>query len=167
MHNRRLYFLLPDVSHARDIVGELQSTGLDKKHIHVMAKDGVDLEDLPRATHRQTRDTMHAIGDWLWTINVAVFSVSLILLLWTLTEPSLLSVSMLLIMAATIIGGYFWAQVPDTHIKEFRPEMSHGEILLMIDVPKQHLFKVEEQVHRRHSEAISGGTTWMVDAFGL
>jgi hypothetical protein len=74
---------------------------------------------------------------------------------------------MLLVMVVTFIGGYFWAQVPDTHIKEFRPEMSHGEILLMIDVPEQHLFEVEEKVHRHHPEAILGGATWMVDAFGL
>lgn len=167
MYNRRLYFLLPDVSHAQDIVKELRSTGLDKKHIHVMAKDNVNLEDLPRATQRQRHDTMHAVEDWFWKINLAVFFVALLFLLSTLTEPSLLSILMLLVMAVTFIGGYFWAQVPDTHIKEFRPEMSHGEILLMIDVPEQRLFEVEEQVHRRHPEAIAGGTTWMVDAFGL
>jgi hypothetical protein len=167
MYNRRLYFLLPDVSHARDVVKELLSTGLDAKHIHAMAKENIDLEDLPRATFRQQRDHMHTIEDWLWKINLVVFFVALFILLWTITDPSGLSILMLLVMVVTFIGGYFWAQVPDTHIKEFRPEMSHGEILLMIDVPEQHLFEVEKKVHRHHPEAILGGATWMVDAFGL
>ena len=167
MYNRRLYFLLPDVSHARNVVKELLTIGLDDKHIHTMAKKNVDLEDLPRATLRQRRDTLHAIEDWFWKINLAVFFVALLILIWTLTDLSRLSILMLLIMAVTFIGGYVWAQVPDTHIREFRPEMSHGEILLMIDVPEQHLFEVEERIHRRHPEAIAGGTTWMVDAFGL
>ncbi len=49
MH-RRLYFLFPEVEHARRVVEELEQAGVDNDHIHAMARPEIDLSSLPRAT---------------------------------------------------------------------------------------------------------------------
>ena len=58
---RRLYFLLPNVARARQVVDELLLARVDDHHIHVMARDGVDLGDLPRANLLQRSDFVHGI----------------------------------------------------------------------------------------------------------
>jgi hypothetical protein len=165
--NRRLYFQLPDVGHARQVVREALLMGVHKTHIHTMARGDIDLEDLPQATSRQRQDIIHVIGDWLWKINLVVFFAALVTLLLTITSPSSLSILMLVVMAATFVNGFFWARVPNTHLSEFREAMSHGEILVMIDIPEENVAKVEDNIHRRHPEAIEGGTSWSIATMGL
>ena len=52
-------------------------------------------------------------------------------------------------------------------VKDFHQEMSHGEILLMVDVMGYRVHGIEQHVHRHHPEAVSGGSSWMIDAFDL
>lgn len=165
---KRLYFLFPDANHAQTVVNELVEFDVSQDHMHAMAKRGVDLGNLPRASLRQRRDMAHKIEYTIWQIDLAVFAFASILFLYHLFQQAYaLSLLMLLIMAITFIVGYIWTNVPDTPIREFRHEMAHNEILLMIDVPTSRVYEVGEKVHRNHPEAIAGGTTWMVDAFGL
>jgi hypothetical protein len=44
---RRIYFLVPDISTTKRIVDELLLSRIGEKHIHVVAKRGTELEDLP------------------------------------------------------------------------------------------------------------------------
>ncbi len=57
---RRLYFLVPDIDHTRKIVDELLIARVDEKHIHVIAKEGTPLEDLPEAGLSQKSDLIPA-----------------------------------------------------------------------------------------------------------
>lgn len=57
---RCLYFLVPDIDHTRRIVDELLLTRVDEKHIHVIAKEGTPLEDLPEAGLTQKSDLIPA-----------------------------------------------------------------------------------------------------------
>jgi hypothetical protein len=85
----------------------------------------------------------------------------------TITSHPVVSAMVLITIAVTFINGYFWARVPDTHLSEFRAAMSHGEILLMIDVAEQDLANVETNFHRHHPGAIECGTSWSVAAIDL
>ena len=53
---RRLYFLLPDVAHARAVVAKLEKNGIERKYTHVIAAKGIDLEGLPLASPNQRMD---------------------------------------------------------------------------------------------------------------
>ena len=57
--------------------------------------------------------------------------------------------------------------VPDVHLTEFTDALSHGEVLLMVDVPVDRVAEIEKAVHHRHPEAVVGGVSWAVDAFGI
>lgn len=46
---RRLYFLVPTVDSARKLNDELLLARVEERHIHVIAKEGTPMEDLPEA----------------------------------------------------------------------------------------------------------------------
>jgi hypothetical protein len=58
---RRLYFLLPNVPRARQVVDELLLARIDDHHIHVMAREGTPLGDLPKANLLQRSDFVHGM----------------------------------------------------------------------------------------------------------
>ena len=165
---KRLYFLFPSSAHALKVVDELVHLGITREHMHAVAKPGVDLGNLPRASMRQRKGMAHKIEYGLWQFNLAVFAAALTVGAISLFNQQFqLSIAMLFVMAITFVIGYLWAQVPDMPVKDFHQEMSHGEILLMVDVPTYRMYGIEQHVHRHHPEAISGGTSWTIDAFDL
>jgi hypothetical protein len=61
----------------------------------------------------------------------------------------------------------FAVHVPDVHLTEFTDAVSHGEILLMVDVPSKRVTEIGGVVRRNYPEAVAGGVSLSVDAFGL
>ena len=59
---RRLYFLLPDVKSARQVFKKLLLARIEDRHIFFLAKEGVELSDLPEATMLQKSDEIHGLG---------------------------------------------------------------------------------------------------------
>jgi DNA-directed RNA polymerase specialized sigma subunit len=57
--------------------------------------------------------------------------------------------------------------VPDVHLTEFTHALSHGEILLMIDVSASRVARIEKHIHQKYTDAYGGGVSWTVDALGL
>ncbi len=58
---RRAYFLLPDVEVARKVVDELLLARIDVHHIHVIAREGTPVMDLPEASIAQKSDVVSAL----------------------------------------------------------------------------------------------------------
>ncbi len=163
---RRLYFLLPEPDKARRVVAELVEVGVDERQMHVLARDGVDLSGLPAATAEQRRDLAERIERLLWGGNLAVFWIALMAFLATLfTGLSAWSVVAVAVMIATFVAGALFALlVPNVHLEEFRDALAHGDLLLMVDVPRRRVAEVEDRVHRHHPEAAVGGVSWTIGA---
>jgi hypothetical protein len=169
MFTRRLYFVIPDESQALQMVADLEATGVDHAHIHAMAGRGMTLEKLPLANKRQRQDAAWRLQHTVWTGNLVLFSLGLISLIISITQYSLAgSILSLFLMILTFTAGVLFAtRVPDTHLDEFRGVLSHCEILLMVDVPKQRVAEIEEMIYRHHPEATAGGTGWTIEALGI
>lgn len=165
---RRLYFLFPDEPHAQRAVDDLISLDISERRIHAIAKN-VALKTLPPATHRQKNDTAFRIEWFLWTANLVVFSLAVIAFVIALIDVAFIwAIIAFGVMAASFIAGeYFVVHVPDVHLSAFADALSHGEILLMIDVPKSHVAEIERFIHHKYPVAVVGGVSWSVDAFGL
>ena len=164
---RRLYFLLPDVEHARLVVRELLASGLVAGQVHALARPGTDLQDLPYTTRRQRRDLGALLETVLWDGNLALFFIALvavIALAWLQIGWYWLLLPGAVMLATFLLGEEFTRRVPDVHLSEFRDALQHGEILLMIDVPPGEVDRVETMVHRHHPGAVTGGVGWHVDA---
>ena len=58
---RRLYFLIPSVESAHQIVNELLLARIHSEDIHVVAREGIELGDLPEASFTQKSDLVPAM----------------------------------------------------------------------------------------------------------
>ncbi len=166
---RRLFFVLPDETNAVQLTQDIEAAGVDHDHIHAIPGEGVKLSRLPAATPRQKNNIIGLIERIIWGANLIVFFVALIALIDGLVRGSVFwSVVALLVMIAAVVGGALFAlRVPDVHLSEFRGALSHGDVLLMVDVPKSRVDDIEKVVQQRHPEATLGGVGWTIDALGV
>jgi hypothetical protein len=169
MFHRRLYFIVPEESHAVQIVTDLETAGVDRQHIHAIGGKGTTLEKLPAANERQRHDTAWRLQQILWLGNLVLFVLGAIGLIVSVLQGSLIgTVLSFAAMALTLTAGVLFAtRVPDTHLDEFRGVLSHHEVLLLVDVPKQRVAEIEELISRRHPEATAGGTGWTIEALQI
>jgi hypothetical protein len=167
---RRLYFLLPDLASARQVVDEILLARIEARHIHVLARRGVDLGDLPEASVFQKTDVVHGaqIGMILGACAGALFGALLVAF-----PPSGFQLQLVTILIAAFLGALFglWvaslagASVPNSRLTQFHAWIEQGNLLLMVDVPFGQGERVTELVTHRHPEAVPGGTEPRIPAF--
>ena len=169
MFFRRLYFVIPDEPQATQVVNDLETAGVGRQHMHAIAGRGTTLTQLPPATERQRQDAGARLERLAWSGNLVLFFLGTVGLIASLAWSSLVggALSVALMMLTLAAGAWFALRVPDTHLDEFRGALSHSEILLMVDVPRQRVAEIEEMVRRRHPEATPGGTGWTIEALGI
>ncbi len=169
MFFRRLYFVIPDETQATQVVNDLETAGVGRQHMHAIAGRGTTLTQLPPATERQRQDAGARLERLAWSGNLVLFFLGTVGLIASLAWSSLVggALSVALMMLTLAAGAWFALRVPDTHLDEFRGALSHSEILLMVDVPRQRVAEIEEMVRRRHPEATPGGTGWTIEALGI
>ena len=167
---RRLYFLLPDVEHTRAVVAKLETNGIGRKHTHVIAPQGIDLEGLPQASSNQRMDIGARLETVIWNGNLVLFILALI----TLAVLIMIDVSGFLllvpasIMLTTFLAGVgFTKYIPNVHLSEFADALRHQEILLMVDVPEGQVARVGKLIHHNHPEAVAGGVGWHSNALQI
>lgn len=166
---RRIYFLLPTTGHAQRVVEELEMTGIDRSHIHAMARPGIELSTLPAATLQQKSDAVWRVERLFWLCNLTLFGVTLAgFIAAVLAEAYAWSVVTVVLMLLTfLVGRHFAVNLPHVHIGNVRGGLSRGEILLMVDVPKQRLAELERLILRHHPEVGSAGIGWTMEALGI
>ena len=132
---RRLYFLLPDVDHANQVIGELLLDGIPQKRIHTLSDNVQDVERLPQSIKHKKFDT-HFFSEWLiWRSNLVLFFMAFIALVYLMSlKPNMWFTIPVAIMTFTFVGGLIFAErVPNVHVEEFKSALAHGEILLMVE----------------------------------
>ena len=158
---RRLFFLFPDKSETEHAVQELIEAGLNTQQMHALSRPGVDLQGLPAATPNQRRDMHTKIEHSLWHLNLGIFFVALFVLVTSFISSSYyLSAASLLVMIATYWMGYYYLTIPTIHLSGFHAAFQHGEILLMVDVPKQRVQEIEQILHHKNPSASEEGISW-------
>lgn len=166
---RRLFFLLPDESQGAALQSDLESAGIERRHIHAIAGRGRSVSQLPPASVRQRHDWAGRIERIVWAGNLALFALAGIGLILALVYARLVwAIVASGVMLAAFAGGIWFTQrIPTTNLAEFQELLKHDEILLLVDVPKARVGEIEDLVRRRHPEAIAGGVGWTVEALGL
>ncbi len=167
---RRLYFLLPDVKRAREMFKDLLLARIEERHIHFLAKEGASLADLPEATLLQKSDAIHGLGVGLIVGGATGAAAGVAVLLF---PPTGLFTGLGVILVTSLIGAFMgvWvsgmiaADVPNTHLVRFMPDVERGKILAIVDIPKQRMDEVMELVHRHHPGAEARGRDPTIPAF--
>jgi len=165
---KRLYFLLPNLEEAHKTVDELLLARIDDHHIHVMAKEGTDLGDLPEASIFQTSDIVHGVETGMVIGGISGLAGSIV----AITALQVGSVMGLIVLGCTLFGaaigvwtsGMIGSSTKNSRLKAFEKSMEEGKILLMADVP---LEKVDEINHKMqaHKQTIMGGSEPSMPAF--
>lgn len=167
---RRLYFLLPDVETARKVVDELLLARIEERHIHVIAKEGTPMEDLPEANLAQKSDVVPALER-----GVAIGGATGVLagLVAVTVPPAGLALGGGALLGIALAGTGFGAFVstmigvsaPNSQLKQFKDAVEKGSVLMLVDVPKARVQEIEEMVKQHHPEADVEGTEPTIPAF--
>jgi hypothetical protein len=167
---RRLYFLVPDIENARKIVDELLLARVEERHIHVVAKEGIPMEDLPEAGLMQKGDFIPALERGIAVGGATGLLAGLVAVTFppagiVLGGGAVLATA----LAGAGIGG--WASsmmgvdAPNSRIERFEKAIEQGELLMMVDVPKDRVDITSDLVRKHHPEVVINGTEPTVPPF--
>jgi uncharacterized membrane protein len=167
---RRLYFLVPDVDHAKKIVDELLLKRIEERHLHVIAKEGTPMADLPEARLAQSSDLMPALER-----GIAVGGATgLVLGIVAVTFPpagvvlgggAILATSLTGAGIGAIMAPMIGVSLPNSQLKQFEDAIAQGELLLMVDLPRAQVDEVTDVVKAHHPEAEVEGTEPTIPPF--
>ncbi|HUH37119.1 MAG TPA: DUF1269 domain-containing protein [Spongiibacteraceae bacterium] len=149
---KRLCFLSPNIDHARQVVKDLKSNGIPEKHIYVLAKYGIDIDDLPDAGP-VADDFLPAYKRGLKLGGTAGVLVGLTMMAF---PPSGIVVGGGLVLLTGlwaagiggILAGIAGGSFPNSRLKSFESAIEQGQILIMGDIPDDEVEKFEALIKR-------------------
>lgn len=167
---RRLYFVLPNLASAKQIVNDLLLARIEDRNMHFHAKNGVSLDGLHQASLLQTSDIIHGAESGLVVGGVAGVMAGIAVMLF---PPTGVSMQLVTILITAVLGSVFgiWvssmiaSSVPNSRLREFDHDLEAGKILLMVDVPAMRVAEIRELFTRRHPEAVGGRQEATIPAF--
>ena len=170
MKIKRIYFIVPSSDVARTIVNELLVARVEEKHIHILAKRGTDMHELPEASMMQKSDFVPAVQRGLALGGVVGTVAGLV---GIALAPGAAVIAGGVILGSSLAGagvgawlsGMVGLSVGKTRHKQFEDAIERGGLLLMIDVPISRVEEISELVKKHHPEAELEGTEPLIPAF--
>ncbi|MCC5856608.1 MAG: ammonium transporter [Ectothiorhodospiraceae bacterium] len=167
---RRIYFLVPTLDLTRTLVDELLLARVEERHIHLIAKDEQQMDDLPTASVLQRTDLIPALEKGL-TIGGATGAIAG--LVAVTVPPAGLVLGGGAVLGITLAGAGVgaWAAsmigagAPNSQLRRFEQAIDQGQILMMVDVPKRRVEEIEELIRSHHPEVRIRGTEPTIPAF--
>ncbi len=155
---RRLHFLLPDLESCKAVVAELEAAGVPERHLHVVGSIAQELVGVPEASVWQKTELLHGLE---WGTGLGGVAGLLGGVLAVTFPPAGLVLGGGALLAGAAAGAGFGAAVTalmkshehNHSLDDYLPEIESGELLLMVDVPREHVGTVEEMVLKHHPEA--------------
>lgn len=155
----RLNFLIPNVELTRTIVTELQQSGVARSHLHVIGAITKNLKGLPTATIWQTTELARGlIMGGVMGLLAGLTGGVLVVAFPPGGVP--LGAEALAIGggAGSVVGaamvGLMKGNEHHHGIDEYKKEIEHGSILLMVDVPKADVDATIDNILQLHPDAL-------------
>jgi hypothetical protein len=167
---RRLYFFTPDTTTAREVHDELLLARIPEKDMHVIARDGIDLDDLPQANLLQKTDLVHALqlGGAIGGLLGAVMAALATLIGWVspgLEGMTILSTALAGIVIGTVSASMIGINVPNTRLSNFQAEIHQGKILFIVDIPVEQVERLSGMVKSHYPQSEMRGIDPTIPAF--
>jgi len=157
---KRIYFLVPDIETTHKIVDELRSEGIEDRHMHVLAKRNTPLQDLPEASEFQKTDFIPAVerGAALGaTTGLLAGLIGLRFAGFTIAGGPVLGILFYGATIGAMMSGLAGLQVGNSKVKQYEKAIEKGELLLMVDVPKEQIDTLSKIVIKHHPNAVFEG----------
>ncbi|MGE5450506.1 MAG: DUF1269 domain-containing protein [Acidobacteriota bacterium] len=166
----RIYWLLPDIARARQVMNALLLARIEHRHLHFLARDGTDLSGLNEATALQSSDLISAAQRGLFIGAALGAGAGAMLAVYAMLDDA---AKPAVVGALAAAGAFFgaWsasligASVPSRRLARFRPAVDSGQILLMADVPHRRVAEIEALLQASHPTAHFAGHEPTVPAF--
>jgi len=167
---KRIYFLVPDIATTKKIVDDLLLARIEEKHIHVIAKRGTPLEDLPEANLLQKSDFIPATEQGLALGGATGMLAGLVAVV---LPPASTVIAGGVILATTLasagvgawLGGMVGMSIGNRRTKQFENAIEAGELLVLADVPPERVDEIEESVRQHLPTVEIEGTEPHIPAF--
>jgi hypothetical protein len=167
---RRIYFLVPDIDVTKRIVDELLLARIEEKHIHVIAKRGTPLEELPEASLLQKSDFIPAVQEGL---AVGGTTGALAGLVAVALPPASTVIAGGVLLAGALagagvgawLGGMVGMNIGNRRTKEFEDAIEAGHFLVLVDVSADRVDEIEESIKQHLPEVEVEKTEPKVPAF--
>jgi hypothetical protein len=155
---KRVYFLLPDVKRTKAVFKELLLARVEERHVHIMAREGMDLGDLPEATQLQKSDVIHGALLGLIAGALTGAAAGAVALMF---PPSGLAMGLGVVLAMSLLGavmgvwvsGMIGSSTPSIHLEAFNEEIERGKVLMIVDLPRQRADELSGMIRKHHPEA--------------
>ena len=153
---RRIYFLIPNTVIAGAIVDELLLERVEERHIKIVAKTGTPLGELPEASVLESSDFYPALEQGIALGGVTGLLSGLV----AVAVPTGLVLGGGAVLAITLagagVGGLMSSMVgisaDSRRIENYQSAIDRGELLLIIDVPRERVEEIETIVLKHHPE---------------
>ena len=167
---RRLYYLLPDVDTAKRLVDELLLARIHEEHIHVIAKEGAALGDLPPGRLAQTSDLIPALEKGIALGGAAgtlagLIAISLPPAGLVFGGGALLALGLSGAGVGALMSTMVGVSIPSSRLKQFQEVIDSGQLLMMVDVAKGKVDDVTTLVKEQCPAAVFEGPEPTIPAF--
>jgi hypothetical protein len=162
--------MVPDIDTANKVVDELLLKRVDEHHIHVVAKEGTPMGDLPEANLLQKSDFIPAMERGLAVGGITGLLAGIAAVTFPpagliLGGGAILGTSLAGAGIGAWLSGMIGMDVPNTQIEKFEQAIAKGELLMMVDIPKSRVEEIEALIQQHHPDADMGGTEPHIPAF--
>lgn len=165
---RRLYFLLPDIKTTQTVVNELLLARIEERHIHVIAKEGTPLQELPEASLVQKSDFVPAMERGVALgggTGVVAGLAALAMPGVVIAGGALLAMGLVGAGMGAWLGGMIGMNVDNSQVKQFQKAIEAGHILVLVDVAKSRTEEIQTMVKEHHPDVDFEGTEPTIPAF--
>ena len=158
---RRLYFLLPDLDTTHQVIDKMLLARVEERHLHVIAAEGVSLGDLPEATLVQKSDFVPAMERGVALGGATGMMAGMA----RAARPAIMPVAPPSAGMGAWLGGMIGMDVDNSHVQKFKSAVEEGQVLVLVDVPKERVEEVQDLVREIHAQADFEGTEPSIPAF--
>ena len=163
MSKMRIFFLVPTIKIAKNIVDELLLARVPEKHMHVIAKNGTPLDDLPEASLLEKSDFKHALEKGLALGGLTGLLAGLVAV--TFPPAGLVYAGGAVVLGSTLAGAGVGAwlssmvgiSLPNACLKRFQSAIDQGELLMFVEISHDKKDSIIQSIRRHHPEVDFGG----------
>lgn len=153
---RRIYFLVPTIEITHKIVDELKFEGIDDRHIHILAKRDTPLEGLPEAGITIKTDFIPAVERGValgGTTGLIAGLIGLRFAGFAIAGGPILGIIMAGATIGSLMGGLSGMNSGNSRLKQFEDAIEKGQLLLLVDIPRERIEAIKSLVKKHHPEA--------------
>ena len=162
---RKLYFMLPDIKTAHQMMDQMLLARIEERYIHFLARPDMPLEGLPEANVIEKTDSLHGVGvgAMIGGVSGALGGALVVAFpsLVTIPSDSGPPLQVLAILAIALVGaafGAWWSgmiasAIPNSRLKQYEDRIAHGEVLMIVSVPYHRIHDIRALVYAKCGEA--------------